>query len=224
VAICVMLCVGSAAAHPEDMSLLRLVLGEGKMDAVLTLPTRDMSVWVPPVQGRDYSAAVVGQLTKEAGDLLEVGFDDRMVTPSAIKVRPAGVGFVEVDATYPMPAAAAVLAVRSKHLRKLPAGHQQALSVEDARGRKSASEDVRVVAEDVLTVQQDGGVVDLPLWKPAKMPTSAPATAPVVPAIPNSATTVLVVRTEVRPVWACVAGVAAGALVVYLALSRRAAR
>jgi hypothetical protein len=228
-AICAALCLaGTAAAHPEDMSLLRLVLGEGHMDAVLTLPTRDMSAWVPPAQGTDYPALVVRQLTKEAPDLLEVGFDDQMVTPTAIKVRPAGVGFIEVDATYPMPPAAAVLSVRSRHLRKLPPGHQQALSVEDSRGNKSPTDELRVVAEDVLTLQQDGGVMDLPLWKPPNLPASAPAAppppAPVLPPAPNSTATAVVAVKELRPLWACVAAAAAGALVLYLAFSRRATR
>lgn len=174
----ILLLAGSDAfGHPESISSLRVALRPGGAVVTLTLCKRDLGTWFPPAAGREYTTFVADGLRREAKELLELQFDDAIAEVSGTRVRPAGPGTVVVELNFKMPPRARVLQIRSKHLTRLPAGHQQLLCIEDQRAATgdepdAGAEDVRVLLEDTLTTDQDTLSIELP------DAAAAPATRP----------------------------------------------
>ncbi|HEY3787377.1 MAG TPA: hypothetical protein VGL71_00925 [Urbifossiella sp.] len=159
-----------AQAHPESLSNLRLVLGTKDLRATLTLPLRDLTAWFPPGRYHNYISDVVAELQKTGDSLIEVSWDDSAaLSPLSVNVHPGSTGFIVAEMRYAATAGANTLVVRSAQMPNMPDAHQQVAWLEDERSGVANS---RVVAEQVLTVQDDTLTVELP----DKPPTTQPAT------------------------------------------------
>jgi hydrogenase/urease accessory protein HupE len=172
VSIIALILPGRAGAHPEGFSGLRVRVANDAVHVALTLHTRDMGDWFPPAKHPDYVADVCRSLAATAGDLVDVQFNDKSLPLAAsAKTWSPEVGMIEVDLAYPPPRSAGTMTVWSKHLAQLPRGHQQLLTVEDARGGGDPSS----LYEATLSVEQDAVVFDVPA--PAIAPTTQPTLA-----------------------------------------------
>jgi hydrogenase/urease accessory protein HupE len=174
IVLAAMLLIGvPAAAHPEGFSGVRvLVNGEG-VRAVITLHTRDFSQWFPPRGYSNYVAEVCRELEAQAraGELLEVQLGERALKAVRARATSPEVGMIQVEVEYPIDTAGGgMLALCSRHLIRLPRGHQQLLYVEDWRGASSG----RSLLEETLSTDQDSCAVNLP----AIAAGAAAATAP----------------------------------------------
>jgi len=144
-------------AHPEGFSGLRAQVQTDRVHIAITLHTRDMSTWFPPAKYPNYVDDVCRAIAKDAREIVEVQLDSAAVEPIAVRAFSPEVGMVELDLDYPLASAAKTLLVWSKCLPRLPAGHQQLLFIDDARGGK-----VYTLAEDTLTPDHDSTETDLP--------------------------------------------------------------
>jgi hydrogenase/urease accessory protein HupE len=161
----------TAAAHPEGFSGLRVKVDATAVHAVVTVHTRDTSQWFPPGKYKDYVADVCRALEATPGDALEVQFDGVPAAPVHVHAFAADVGLLELDLDYARPAGAATMTLWSKHLVRLPRGHQQILVVESADGEG--------LLEDTLSSDHALAEVELPVAKSAtSAPTTIASTAP----------------------------------------------
>jgi hypothetical protein len=171
-----------ALAHPESLSNLRLVIGATELRATLTLPVRDLTRWFPPGGHANYTGDVVDELQRHGATLLGISWDDEAVAvPRNVNVHPGKTGFIIAEIRYATPAGGNTLVVHSTHLGNLPNDHQQVAWAEDERSGISAS---RVIAEQILTAQEDTLTIELPevVSPPAIPPAIAAPQNPPVPA------------------------------------------
>ncbi len=160
-------CVSAAFAHPEGFSGMHVTVMPGRMQAALTLHTRDLGDWFPPGKYPDYVADVCRELEKSAGEVVELQIDEQPLRPVKVKAFLLEVGLIEVDVDYDFsPSNETVeLLVWSKHLIHMPRGHRQLLFIEDRRETPADGERGLIRLEDVLTVERDAGFTAVP---PAK--------------------------------------------------------
>ena len=165
--------VRPAAAHPEGFSGLRVKIDAETVRAAVTVHTRDTSNWFPPKKFPDYVPQVCRALEATPGDVLEVQFDGQPATPRAIKAFAADVGLLQLDLEFARPAGATAVTFWSKHLIRLPRGHQQIVVVESANGES--------LFEDTFSADHDVAEIDLPrtLLSSSGSSTTAPTTSAV---------------------------------------------
>ncbi len=165
-AIAVIALAGEVRAHPEGFSGLRLMVDTGKVQTVLTLHTRDLSQWFPPGKYPNYVVDVCDALTKSGAELLQIDCDGKEVPSSGVRARSPEAGMIEIDLEYPLDAHAKHLTIWSRHLVRLPRGHQQLFFVQDIRQLAKAGVG-QTLLEDNLTTEHDAADVDLPAMLPA---------------------------------------------------------
>ena len=171
-----------ADAHPEGFSGLRLHVHADRAVAVLTLHTRDMSQWFPPGKFPDYVPGVSAALAASPRDLLEVRADGIVVEPGGVRVFSPEVGLIRVEIDYPITSGPAKsLEVWSKHLVRLPRGHQQLFFASDARAIPPGADEGPTLQEATLSVDDDTVVIEIPaIPLPAgkELASTVPTTAP----------------------------------------------
>jgi hydrogenase/urease accessory protein HupE len=175
-----------AHAHPEGFSGLHLRVQGDSATAVLTLHTRDMSNWFPPGKFPDYVTDVSAALAKSPDQLLELRADANVVEPGAVRVSSPEVGMIQVEVNYAIGAGRAALEVWSKHLARLPRGHQQLFFAIDVRRGPTGHAVETTLLEETLSTDNDSVTIELPL-----SPTDAghPATTTTTPAPPTAPAT-----------------------------------
>ncbi len=158
VAAVLLAAVPSVRAHGDSVSTVHLTLGPTEVRAAITLHFRDLSQWVPPGPP-DYPAAVADAMRSARDSLLALSYDDAAVPPNRFAVTLPAPGTVLINLDYPAPPpGAASLEVRSLHVDRLPLGHHQVLSIEDARRSESGI----LIAEETLGTEQDSASIDIP--------------------------------------------------------------
>lgn len=171
---------GSARAHGDSVSTLRLAVQPDGMHVVLTLAFRDLSAWVPPGEG-DYAAKVAGEMRARNGELVAVTVDEKAAEPAKCDVSLPAAGSVQVEWTYATPGAKSSVEVRSLHLDRLPAGHHQTFYAEDLRPRPGKHVEGALLAQETLGVEQDSAVVEVPAGAVTSEKVSTPLPAAVSP-------------------------------------------
>jgi hypothetical protein len=199
------------AAHPEGFSGLQVIIQSDRVRAVLTLHTRDMSNWFPPLKYPDYVADVSREMRTHPLDLLDMKLDDVSVPPIDCKTSSPEVGMIEVDIDYPMGQPASWLTVWSKHLGWFPRDHQQLLTVEDHRAGAGPVKGVRLLRQSSLTSEENAAEVEIPQ-------VAAPAVAPPLDAAATASSP--------APSWrvACIAATIVAVLAITWILLRRRLR
>lgn len=178
--LCLLLAALSAAprsrAHGDSVSTLHLTLEPTALRASLTLDFRDLSLWVYPGPP-DYPAAVLAAMRQARDELLWLSYDaGPRVAPSDFAASIPAPGSVRIDFTYPPPPpGAATIDLRTLHVDRLPIGHHQFLTVEDARRADAGA----LIAEESLDVDQDAASIDIPrVSAPARLRLAASPLAP----------------------------------------------
>jgi hydrogenase/urease accessory protein HupE len=143
-----------AAAHPEGFSGLRVKVDSASVHASVTVHTRDTSNWFPPGKYPDYVPQVCRALEATPQDALDVQFDGQSATPRTVRAFAADVGLLQLDLEYTRPANAATMTLWSKHLIRLPRGHQQIVVAESSAGE--------TLLEDTFDSQHDAAEFELP--------------------------------------------------------------
>jgi len=169
-----------AEAHPEGFSGFRLHVHADRAVAVLTLHTRDMSQWFPPGKFPNYVTGVSAALAASPSELLEVRADGSVVEPGGVRVSSPEVGLIQVEIDYPI-TQPKTLEVWSKHLVRLPRGHQQLFFASDARAKSPGAEEGPSLQEATLSVDDDTVVIEIPAIASAsdnQPAATAPTTAP----------------------------------------------
>jgi hypothetical protein len=147
-----------------------------------------MTDWFPPLKYPDYVNDVCKAIIADPGDLLDIQLDGDVVSASAKRSSSPEVGMIEVDLTYPIAKMPATIAIWSKLLVRLPAGHQQLLYVEDMRSNPAGLSGPSLF-EGTLSREEDGTTVDIPVQPlvalgPTTVPFTTPAIATTQPAQP----------------------------------------
>jgi hydrogenase/urease accessory protein HupE len=169
--------VSQSFAHPEGFSGMRVKVAEDGVHVAVTLHTRDMGDWFAPAKHPDYVRDVCRALEGNPNDVVELRVEDRPVGARAVRASSPEVGMVELDVEYPplasssssSAAGAVSVLVWSKHLSRLPRGHQQLLTVEDARGAGAAVS----LCDTTLSVEEDSATFNVPVMAGASPKTSA---------------------------------------------------
>ena len=164
-----------AWAHPEGFSGLRVYVGEQRVRVSLTLHTRDFSNWFPTADNPDYVADVCKKLGNQAEELVEIHADDQPAKLTEARAFSPEVGMIQVEMKFAISETTSRIQVWSKHLVRLPSGHQQLLFVEDTRGLADDAAMGSSIREDVLTRQEDSVEVELPRRAATTATTSAAA-------------------------------------------------
>ncbi len=153
-----------AVAHPEGFSGMHVTVEAERIRAAITLHTRDLDGWFPPGRYPDYVADVTHEMERSLGEIVELQFDGQPQTVVAVKAFLLEVGLIEIDVDFSLPQAAesVELLVWSKHLIRMPRGHQQLLFVEDRRWVVAATDEGVMRLDDVLTAERDAAAVMLP--------------------------------------------------------------
>ncbi len=167
-----------AYAHPEGFSGLHLTISSEGMRAAVTLHTRDLDAWFPPGKYPDYVNDVCREMEKTVDEIVEVQIDEQPLAITSVKAFLLEVGLIEIDVDYDFSGndSPVELLVWSKHLIRMPRGHQQLLFVEDRRDVPADVEHGLMRMEDVLTVERDAGAVILPVA--LRMESTAPHRSP----------------------------------------------
>jgi hypothetical protein len=148
-----------ARAHGDSVSALNVRLERTVTRASLQLNFRDLVQWVPPQSGSgDYPAAVVEAMRRAQANLISLRLEDQAIEPMVTVVLLPSAGVVRVEFTYPPAGAATTLAVRTLHVDRLPTGHHQVLSIEDARRGGEGM----LIAQETLGMDQEEIAIDLP--------------------------------------------------------------
>ena len=170
-----LLCAPLALAHPEGFSGMRVRVWNDHVTAYLTLHTRDTSAWFPPTTDRNYAEHVCREIVKTPADILELKADNAPLSLSSIAATSPEVGMIQVELTYPLPRVIVSLEVWSRHLVRLPRGHQQLVFVEDMRPFPPDALGGHDLGEATLNTEQDSAPFDIP---PIQSSTTSPTTAP----------------------------------------------
>ncbi len=157
-------------AHPEGFSGMHVTIDADRIRVAVTVHTRDLDAWFPPGKYPDYVADVTGEMEKTIDEIVELQIEGGPQTIEAVDAFLLEVGLIEIDVDYQLPESAdpVELLVWSKHLIRMPRGHQQLLFVEDRRQMpplsSQASDTLQGVMrlDDVLSVQRDAAAVILP--------------------------------------------------------------
>ena len=122
-------------AHPEGFSGMHVTIGADRIRVAVTLHTRDLDAWFPPAKYPDYVADVTREMENTIDEIVELQIEGRPRTIESVKAFLLEVGLIEIDVVYQLPDSSdpVELLVWSKHLIRMPRGHQQLLFVEDRR-------------------------------------------------------------------------------------------
>lgn len=164
----------SASAHPEGFSGALIIVGTQSVKVEVTIHTRDLDAWFPPLQFTDYVDGVCRGFEKQAPDLYEVQLNyspAKLESAKAFLVEP---GLIQIDLVYPYERELESLKVEFLQFRKLPRGHQQYLVVTDDRGAAFNADPYRLLV-DVINIDQPNSAKDIP---PSRFPTTLPTTGP----------------------------------------------
>jgi hydrogenase/urease accessory protein HupE len=170
----------AALAHPEGFSGMHVTIDGDRIRASITVHTRDLDAWFPPGKYPDYVADVTREMEKTVDEIVELQIDGKPQPIQAVHAFLLEVGLIEIDVDYPLPGRAdpAELLVWSKHLIRMPRGHQQLVFVED---RRQISPDVQqgvMRLDDVLSVERDAAAVILPSTVAGESGNTSQFTAP----------------------------------------------
>lgn len=151
-------------AHPEGFSGMHVTIDTDRIRVAITVHTRDLGAWFPPGKHPDYVADVTVEMEKTIDEIVELQIDGQPQTIQSIDAFLLEVGLIEMDVVYRLPRSAdpVELLVWSKHLIRMPRGHQQLLFVEDRRQTASDTEPGVMRLDDVLSVERDAAAVILP--------------------------------------------------------------
>ena len=160
----------AALAHPEGFSGMQVTINADQIQVAITVHTRDLDAWFPPGKYPNYVADVTREMERTADEIVELQIDGDPQMSESVKAFLLEVGLIEIDVAYPLPDPGdpVELLVWSKHLIRMPRGHQQLLFVEDRRQIASSSgqtsETLQGVMrlDDVLTIERDAAAVILP--------------------------------------------------------------
>lgn len=168
-----------ARAHPEGFSGMQVGIEPGLVRVAITIHTRDMGGWFSPAAYPDYVADVTAAMQAEVDEIVELQIDGEPQPVAAATASQLEVGLLELLVEYPLPPLASTVEVLvwSKHLIRLPRGHQQLLFVEDHRDLQ-VGEQAEMLLDDVLSVDRDAAAWFL-----------APAAAAPPPAVADQAAT-----------------------------------
>lgn len=149
--------ISTALAHPEGFSGIHVTLDGNRIRAAITLHTRDLGAWFPPGKYPDYVADVTREMEKTVDEIVELQVDGQPQKIVAAKAFLLEVGLIEIDVDYQLPSgvADAELLIWSKHLIRMPRGHQQLLYVEDRRLVDDKQTAGVILLDDVLSAQRD---------------------------------------------------------------------
>jgi hydrogenase/urease accessory protein HupE len=165
---------GAAQAHPLGFSGLRVSVAPDLIHVEGTLHTRDVSAWFPPGKYPNYVTDVCAHMNTNPQELLEVRLDEQPLSAAKIRCFSPETGLIEFDIDYSASAGGKDLTIWSKHLVLMPQGHQQLLSVEDARVSPRST-----LLEDVLASDHDWVSVQVPITG-----TMSPTTTAIAPTAP----------------------------------------
>ena len=154
---------GTARAHPEGFSGLRVHVWPDRVRVVVSLHTRDMNALFPPDQNPDYVNDVIRKMQSAPNDLVELRTaDDVVLPPKNARAEAPEVGLIETEIWYDLPAKSTRFQIWSKHMAKLPRGHQQLMFAEDMRGLDFTMLSGHALTEAVLTREEDTATIELP--------------------------------------------------------------
>ncbi|HEX8912211.1 MAG TPA: HupE/UreJ family protein [Humisphaera sp.] len=176
VTICAVWFGAPAAAHPEGFSGLRVVVEPGAVRLEATIHTRDLDRWFPPRSFPDYVVGVCRGFEREAPDLYAVEIDGSAASPRNARAFLLEPGLIQIDLDYGAPAAPRNLSVEFLRFAKLPRGHAQYVTVDDARRPPPPGGKPRTLLHDRIDADSPASALDLPPPPPAA--TTGPATAP----------------------------------------------
>ncbi len=153
-----------AYGHPEGFSGIHVTITREQVQAVITVHTRDLGKWFPPRKYPNYVADVIREMRQSVDDLIELQIDGQSLVVDDVNAYQPEVGLIEIDVSWSLPSSAEAveLLIWSKHLIRLPPGHQQLLFVEDRREIAADAPQRLMRLEDLLTVERDAGVLLLP--------------------------------------------------------------
>ncbi len=171
-------------AHPEGFSGLQVTITADQIQVAVTVHTRDLDAWFPAGKYPDYVADVTREMERTADEIVEVQIEGERQEIESITAFLLEVGLIEIDVNYPLPESGdpMELLVWSKHLIRMPRGHQQLLFVEDRRqimpssGEPSDTLQGVMRLDDVLTIERDAAAVILPPMVAADVSQSAAPT------------------------------------------------
>jgi hydrogenase/urease accessory protein HupE len=169
-----LLLAATVEAHPLGFSGLRVTVASDVIHVEGTLHTRDLSAWFPPGKFPNYVSDVCAHMDANPQELVELRLDDQPLSPAKIHCFSPETGLIEFDIDYSASAGGKDLTIWSKHLVLMPQGHQQLLSIEDARVSPRST-----LLEDVLASDHDWVSMQIPITAQAGPTTTA--TTPTAP-------------------------------------------
>jgi hydrogenase/urease accessory protein HupE len=146
----------SVQAHPEGFSGLRISITNQRIVAIVTLHTRDLSMWFPAGKFPNYVEGVCAEMRARPEEVLEIQLGGETLRPAGTRCFSPETGMVQFEADYVPTVTSANLQVWSKHLARLPREHQQLLFVEDARVTPAVN-----LEQDTLSTEHDSVVIEL---------------------------------------------------------------
>lgn len=154
----------AAFAHPEGFSGMHVTISDNRVRAAITVHTRDLGGWFPTGIYTDYVADVTREMEETVDEIVELQIDGATQKILAVEAFLLEVGLIEIDVDYALPPTADPFEVLvwSKHLIRMPRGHQQLLFVEDRRQVSPETEQGLMRLDDVLSVERDAAAVVLP--------------------------------------------------------------
>lgn len=172
----------TAQAHPEGYSGFRLLIYQDKAKALISLHTRDLDDWFPPGKFTDYVNDILREVVKSPDDLLELRFGEQKIEPIDKRATLIEPGLIQVELTYPIATMPKEMTVWSKHLARMPYGHQQLFFAEDMRATPELAGGSSLY-EATLDTSGDNATFDIPMApraisQSATSPSTAPAPAP----------------------------------------------
>ena len=171
--VSVLAIAAAAHAHPVGFSGLRVTISPDVIHVEGTLHTRDLSAWFPPGKYPNYVADVCTHMSANPQEVLEVRLDDQPLPPATVRSWSPETGMIEFDIDYAASAGGREMTIWSKHVMFLPHGHQQLLSVDDARISPPVS-----LLEDALSSDHDWASVQVPPGATTRAATTSTAIAP----------------------------------------------
>jgi hypothetical protein len=154
---CAAMWTSPALGHGDSVSTLQVRLEPAATRVSLQLNFRDLSQWIPPGTA-DYPGAVLAAMRRSQAELICLSLDERPFEPNQTLVSIPTAGAVRVDFVYPPAAADGTLEIRTLHVDRLPIGHHQVVSVEDAR----RGNDGILIAQETLGTEQHSLTIELP--------------------------------------------------------------
>ena len=151
-------------AHPEGFSGMHVTIDADRIRVAVTVHTRDLDAWFPPRKYSNYVADVTREMEQQVDEIVELQIEGEPQTVESVDAFLLEVGLIEIDVVYRFfdSADPVELLVWSKHLIRMPRGHQQLLFVEDRRLAARDTQQGVMRLDDVFSVERDAAAVILP--------------------------------------------------------------